>query len=288
MIYIHCHGHECSNNGSSPNKPTQADAVEHVLRTVTRQYTGIPPSILVLTPYRGQQTLLTQQLAKYNNWKVKVSTIDAAQGQEADLLITSFVIANETGIAGFTDDAKRLNVAIARAKAAVVIVGHLATSLAAPTSGFSPLLYELRQQRNIYDYHPEEAQPMQVMTEAIFKKTEVAFPADTTSEQRRRKEEGKARAAQQSSAYDTPRASEQEIKHTVDKTRSRHLIELTIVPNPSCWPCLVSPRVSSHSTGIERQTKEHIDIVFERKYNNNNIGQHSNKQIRIFNVQWTM
>ena len=69
---------------------------------------------------------------------MKVSTVYAAQGQEADLVIISFVRANATGIAGFTDDAKRFDLAITRAKAGVVIVGHLATSLAASTSGFGP------------------------------------------------------------------------------------------------------------------------------------------------------
>ena len=55
-------------------------------------------------------------------------------------MIISFVSANATGSVGFKDDAKRLNVSIARAKAGVIIVGHLATSLAASTSGFgSPL-----------------------------------------------------------------------------------------------------------------------------------------------------
>ena len=44
----------------------------------------------------------------------------------------------------------------------------------------------------------------------------------------------------------------------------------------SCSREVVRPRGSSHSTGIERQTKEHIDVAFERKYNNNNIGQNSN------------
>ena len=42
-------------------------------------------------------------------------------------MIISLVRANATGSVGFTDDAKRLNVAIARARAGVTIVGHLAT-----------------------------------------------------------------------------------------------------------------------------------------------------------------
>ena len=69
--------------------------------------------------------MLTQKLAKYDNSRIEVSTINAAQGQEADLVIISLVRANATGSVGFTDDAKRFNVAITRARAGVIIVGHL-------------------------------------------------------------------------------------------------------------------------------------------------------------------
>ena len=177
--------------------------------------------------YRGQHTLLTQQFAGYNKGQVKVSAIDAAQGQEADLVIISFIRANTTGIVGFTDDAKRLNVAIARAKAGVIIVGRLATSLAASTSGFRPLFYELHKQGAIYDYQHEDTHPpMVMMTEKVFKMNEAQFLADTTEEQRWRKREGKDRASHAGGTYDTERAPESDITYTVDKTR-RYLHALT-------------------------------------------------------------
>ena len=72
-------------------------------------------------------------------------TVDSSQGQEADLVIISMVRCNPTGRVGFTNDARRLNVAIARARAGVVIIGHLPTSRAASmtagvdgTPGISP------------------------------------------------------------------------------------------------------------------------------------------------------
>ena len=225
VMYISCSGQQL-NNDSSPSNLMQAHAVEYVLHTVYRRYTN-PPSVLVLTPYRGQHKLLTRQLAEYKKGQVKVSTIDAAQGQEADLVIISFVRANASGSVGFTDDAKRLNVAIARAKAGVTIVGHLATSLAATASGFGSLLYELRKQGAIYDYqHGRTNPPMINMSEEVFKKYETQFPADTTEEQRWRKREGKDRASNADSTYDVERASEDDIKHAVEKTR-RHLRALT-------------------------------------------------------------
>ena len=141
-------------------------------------------------------------------------------------MIISFVRANAIGSVGFTDDAKRFNVATARAKAGVIIVGHLATSLAASTSGFGSLLYELRMQGAICEYQDGNTNPpMVMMSKEDFKKYEEEFPADTAEEQRRRKREGKDRASH-GDAYDTERALEGDIKHAVEKTK-RHPIAPT-------------------------------------------------------------
>ena len=122
VLYVHCSGQE-TNNGVSLSSMTQALAVEFLLDRVHHAH-RLTPTVLVLTPHRGRHTLLTERLSKYGNSRVEVSTIDAAQGQEADLVIISLVRANATGSVGFTDDAKRLNVAITRARAGIIIVGH--------------------------------------------------------------------------------------------------------------------------------------------------------------------
>ena len=182
--------------------------------------------MLVLTPYRGQHTLLSHRLAKYGNSRVEVSTIDAAQGQEADLVIITFDRANATGSVGFTDDAKRLNVAITRAKAGVIIVGHLAASLAAYTSGFGSLLHDLRKQGAIFEYAGRHADhPMTAMSKEDFDKYGRTFPADTLEAQRRRKREDKDRTIQ-TDTRDFAKAPEGDIKHAVTSTR-RHLAALT-------------------------------------------------------------
>ena len=60
VLYIHCGG-QATNNGSSPSNEMQADAVHlYVLDSVHKQYRH-PPTVLVLTPYRGQHTLLTRR-----------------------------------------------------------------------------------------------------------------------------------------------------------------------------------------------------------------------------------
>ena len=221
VLYIHRSGQETP-NGNSPSNQMQANAVEYILDEVHGIYTGRTPTVLVLTPYRGQRELLSHTLAKCRNERIQVSTIDAAQGQEADLVIITFVRANATGSVGFTDDAKRLNVAITRAKAGVVIIGHLATSLAACTSGFASLLHDLRKQGAIYQDARSRTDPLMCpLTKEDFNKYEKQFPVDTIDAQRRRKREGKDRALQ-SDNRDVTRAPEGDIKHVVASTR-RHL-----------------------------------------------------------------
>lgn len=149
MMFVHCHGAEES--GHSPTNPMQVEAVQFVIGRASH---ANPPAtkILVLSPYRAQVDLLTRPLQRPQRENIFVSTVDAAQGQEADLVIISFVRANGGGKVGFTDDARRPNVAISRAKAGVIIIGHLATSLAASASGFITPLHDLKQQGGIYEY----------------------------------------------------------------------------------------------------------------------------------------
>jgi superfamily I DNA and/or RNA helicase len=75
--------------------------------------------IAVITPYRAQCKLLKTCLGDIEN--CEISTIDAYQGQEADILFFSFV--RTTGTAIFYAEDRRLNVAISRAKNAVFLVG---------------------------------------------------------------------------------------------------------------------------------------------------------------------
>ena len=73
---------------------------------ITHYYNqGKSPEILILTPYRAQHNLISKMITRHNPNNVRVSTIDAAQGQEADIVIISFVRANASGNAEFTDDA---------------------------------------------------------------------------------------------------------------------------------------------------------------------------------------
>jgi hypothetical protein len=72
---------------------------------------------ILITPYKGQARLLRQVLKSEN---IEVSTVDAFQGQEAEIVFLSTV---RTRQVGFVDDGERLNVALTRAKRILRVVG---------------------------------------------------------------------------------------------------------------------------------------------------------------------
>ena len=100
-----------------------------IIRTLLRQDEDIKTflqncrstKVVVITRRTAQIALLRDELKKVKglvNWSV--STVDVFQGQEVDVVIISTV---RTSRIGFVDDRQRLNVALARAKRVVRIVG---------------------------------------------------------------------------------------------------------------------------------------------------------------------
>lgn len=81
---------------------------------------GDVQSVGILTPYAGQVSVLERMLVECDNdlssASICVSSVDGYQGQEADVIIFSTVRSNPSNTLGFVSDARRLNVAITRAK----------------------------------------------------------------------------------------------------------------------------------------------------------------------------
>ncbi|ELZ88478.1 AAA ATPase [Haloferax elongans ATCC BAA-1513] len=83
---------------------------------------GIPESDLgVITPYRGQRTLISDELTEYGN--VEVSTVDGFQGRERDTIIFSAVNTEKYGLR-FSGNRNRFNVACTRPKDQFIMVGN--------------------------------------------------------------------------------------------------------------------------------------------------------------------
>jgi superfamily I DNA and/or RNA helicase len=81
--------------------------------------------IAVLTPYSRQVELLESKLSHFAN--VEVSSIDGFQGREADIVVFVTVRCNVHYEIGFLKDLRRMNVALTRAKAGVILLGNRAT-----------------------------------------------------------------------------------------------------------------------------------------------------------------
>lgn len=80
-------------------------------------------SIGVILTYKAQVEELKRLIAELNNdafKQIQISTVDAFQGAERDIIILGCV---RTKNLGFTEDCRRLNVAITRAKRHLIVIG---------------------------------------------------------------------------------------------------------------------------------------------------------------------
>jgi hypothetical protein len=91
-------------------------------------------SVAVLAPYSGQVRLLeagagasAPLAAALAAGRLRLSSVDGFQGQEADAVVFTTVRANARRALGFVADARRLNVALTRARRALLVVGCGAT-----------------------------------------------------------------------------------------------------------------------------------------------------------------
>ncbi len=90
-----------------------------------------PEHIGVISPYDDQVMLIRNLLEGYEGLEIK--TVDGFQGREKEVIIISFVRANDEGNLGFLKDMRRLNVAITRAKRKLIMVGNASTLSMHPT-----------------------------------------------------------------------------------------------------------------------------------------------------------
>lgn len=109
---------ECQHPGSTSFwNPLEAELVVEIVKDFLSL--GVPKDwIGVITPYDDQVAEISRKVPE-----VRVSTVDGFQGREKEVIILSLVRSNPRREVGFLSDARRLNVAITRARAKLVAIG---------------------------------------------------------------------------------------------------------------------------------------------------------------------
>ena len=105
---------------ASINK-SEIDVVDKLVRQFVKVENHSVDDIAVITPYRGQRSLISDRVSKYGD--VEVSTVDGFQGRERDIIIFSTVNTEKGGLR-FAGNPNRFNVASTRAKDRFIVVGN--------------------------------------------------------------------------------------------------------------------------------------------------------------------
>ena len=112
---------------SKSNEGEARAALAHAARLVAA---GVPAAgIGVITPYAAQVALLRALRAEAGAplEGVEVSTVDGFQGREKEAVIITCVRSNDRGEVGFLADARRMNVAVTRARRHCAVVSDVET-----------------------------------------------------------------------------------------------------------------------------------------------------------------
>ena len=117
VVLVDVHGATVAGAGGSVYNTAEVDAVRHIVQRLQRA--AAPGTIGVITFYRAQHSRLHTALQGQPG--VALQTVDSVQGLEYDYVILYTV---RTSATAFLQDAQRVNVAISRARRALVIVGH--------------------------------------------------------------------------------------------------------------------------------------------------------------------
>ena len=154
------HGHVCffdvadgaesrERAGSSIANAREADEVTALLQEISGA--GVEPrtDAIVITFYSAQVDEIKRRLKQRGLGSVPVATVDSFQGSESNIVLLSFVRCNAAGDVGFLRDARRLNVAITRAKHCLFMFGSLATLERSGNEDLLQLVAHLKERNHI-------------------------------------------------------------------------------------------------------------------------------------------
>ena len=109
----------------------EVDVVLDVVRTICNAGDVAERDIGILSPYAAQIAALRSASSAIMP-ELSIKSVDGFQGSEKDVIILTCVRANMQRRIGFLSDARRLNVAITRARRGLVVIGNRNTLLGDP------------------------------------------------------------------------------------------------------------------------------------------------------------
>ncbi len=108
----------------SQENPTERAALHAILKRLSTRNEGTIRKVLVICPYEAQRLAVEQETGtQAYSFPLETTTVDAVQGGEADMVI--LLMTRSHGRVQFLLDRHRLNVALSRAREAVIILGHV-------------------------------------------------------------------------------------------------------------------------------------------------------------------
>jgi len=127
-------GEVTSEDGSSKANPTEAGWVVRIVDMLLGGSDLQPSDIGVITPYNGQVRAIGDLIEAAGGRSagepydgLEIRSVDGYQGREKQVIVLSTVRSNPDGEVGFLNDARRLNVAMTRAKRGLIVIGDART-----------------------------------------------------------------------------------------------------------------------------------------------------------------
>lgn len=117
------HLEECKVGSTSYYNTSEVDIICESIKKIRKSDVGKNMSIIVITGYSSQLKEIKNRLRDMKEKSIKVGTVDAFQGQEADIVFMSMVRSNNERKLGFLKEKTRMNVAFSRARDLLVVVG---------------------------------------------------------------------------------------------------------------------------------------------------------------------
>ncbi|NQZ29206.1 MAG: AAA family ATPase [Mycoplasmatales bacterium] len=121
---------EIKNKNKSRVNVREAEYVDKLLEDLASKIDNSKElTVAIISLYGGQVAKINEltqtNYHKNHNFKdIKINTVDAFQGDQADIVILSTVRADKSMSTGFGSNYKRINVALSRAKDLVVVLGN--------------------------------------------------------------------------------------------------------------------------------------------------------------------